>query len=477
MKTTNYLKKAGFTALALSFCSLTIVSCKKDKDGESEKGDKEIAEIKPQDFPSDLGIEGFNFPEDSTTIYTWLNKQDTVSITKHAWGIWAGLTAKTGQMYGEDSLYVFETWLGVKELADLSAAGKKDGGCTPIKKERTQLNIPRQFIHAQFLKDKDSVKAELTSDVFETVSYNPQAACHATKNLIFNQSELDKYKVKEGIGTIPGFPADAITTKPTYYAGKPDENGLIRVPVWPGTPNPAKVFGYKMWNTYVYADTKNRQPKNKVLVPVTSKTPTKEEIEKATCNVSDFINYKLDNKAAVYLNLHEDKGSTNFKAGDIVLLVAMHVGTKEISNWTWQTYFWSSNQNAPLFPSSSFEAGLMPAQVKGAAKHYAVSSAYAMVWPNQPINGGTNTNVKPIIAFNPYLEAGLTGVNLPNKLNPSYKYGVQTNCMACHAVATAQGNISYTTDQYISMDDKTLFTNQVQLDFAWSIQGNINPKK
>ncbi len=156
----------------------------------------------------------------------------------------------------------------------------------------------------------------------------------------------------------------------------------------------------------------------------------------------------------------------------------MHVGTKEISNWTWQTYFWSYNQNNPFAPSSKFEANLRPSQIKGAPAHYAVTTAYTMVWPNQPINGGTNEGVKPVISFNPYLEAGF-GPNvfsLPNKMMPSYQYGVQTNCMSCHALATASSSIGYTTDQYISMND-TMFINQVQLDFAWSIQGNINSDK
>jgi len=102
-----------------------------------------------------------------------------------------------------------------------------------------------------------------------------------------------------------------------------------------------------------------------------------------------------------------------------------------------------------------------------------------MVWPNQPINGGTNTGVSTIISFNPYLEAGFgpSVFTTKNELDSNLQYGVQTNCMSCHALATASGNIGYTTDQYISMNDKKLFLNQVQLDFAWSIQSNINTQK
>jgi hypothetical protein len=455
------------------------ISCQKEKPKDNTAL---IAQgIIPQEFPTDLGIENFQFPEDSTTIYTWLNNRDTTSITKHAWGIWAGLTAKSDQIYQGDTLLVYETWLGVKEIAEMSGSNNKDGGCTTVKKDRTSLSIPQQFLHAQLLSNgKELLKATTEgAQIFETVSYDPSSACYATKNLIFNQSELNKYKVKDGIGRIPSFPNTAITTKPTYYTAKPNASGMIQVPVWPGTPNPAKTFGHETWNHYVYVDINNKQTKNKVLVPVSTANPTTDEISKATCNLEDFIHYKLDQDAATYLNAHQDKGSADFVAGDYVLLVGMHVGTKEISNWTWQTYYWAYNPTEPFLPSSSYAASLRPQQIKGAAAHYAVSAAYAMVWPNQPINGGTNKNVSTIISFNPYLEAGFgpTVFKTKNELDSNLQYGVQTNCMSCHALATASGKISYTTDQYISMDDKKFFQNDVQLDFAWSIQSNINTKK
>lgn len=471
-------KRTTYVVLLLSIMTLSI-SCQKEKPKEEVPT---IAQgIIPQEFPSNLGIENFNFPEDSTTIYTWLNNRDTTSITKHAWGIWAGLTAKSDQIYKGDTLLVYETWLGVKEIADMSGSNNKEGGCTTVKNNRTQLSIPQQFVHAQLLTNGKGLLEATTegAQIFETVSYDPSSACYATKNLIFNQSVLNQYNVKDGIGKIPSFPNTGITTKPTYYTAKPDASGLIKVPVWPGTPNPAKTFGHKIWNTFVYVDIANKQTKNKSLTPVTSDNPTSEEIAKATCNIDDFIHYKLDKDAATYLNLHQDKGSSDFVEGDYVLLVGMHVGTKEISNWTWQTYYWAYNPAEPFLPSSSYAASLRPQQIKGAAAHYAVSSAYAMVWPNQPINGGTNTGVSTIISFNPYLEAGFgpSVFTTKNELDSNLQYGVQTNCMSCHALATASGNIGYTTDQYISMNDKKLFLNQVQLDFAWSIQSNINTQK
>jgi len=432
--------------------------------------------IKSENFPTDLGISGFNFPEDSTKIYEWLENQDTTSIVNHAWGIWAGLTQPTKQKYNGQKLLVFETWMGVQELAAMSAQGQVSSSIE--RSNRTQLSIPRQFVHGRLFAGQ---KIDTSFTVLETVSYDPSAAHFATSNKLFNQSELKKYLVNDGIGAVPEFPNTSITTKPTYYAGVPSKNGLIRVPVWV-SPNPAKAYRYNEWQQWVYADVNNKQEPNKKLVPVTTSNPTEEQIKDATCNVDDFINYKIDRIGADYLNNHQDVGTTpsrQFIEGDYVLLVAMHATTKEFKNWTWQTYFWCPDPFNPPSPSSKFEAGLRPKELKGAASHYAVSTAYAMVWPNQPVSGGSDNNARPILAFNPYLEGGFGPkvFSLPNKFRPVFVYGMQSNCMSCHALSTMSGKNGYTTNQYIDMMDTSLFKNDVKLDFTWSIQGNLNSDK
>jgi hypothetical protein len=434
---------------------IVLYSCKKDK------------KITPVQFP-DVAIKNFKFPEDSTTINKWLSKQDTAQIISHAWGIWAGLTEPTNQKYNGQTLLVFETWLGIQEIANSSNNNTS-------KINRTALNVPKQFIHGAL---KDPQVIDTTFQVLETVSYDPWAANFAISNQLLTSSKLRSYAVTDGIGSIPDFPNASIVTKPTYYTGIPDKNSLIRVPVWV-SPVPAKAFRSSDWKTWVYADINNRQKPNKILVPVTSSNPSKKEIENATCNLNEFINYKLDEEGAEYLNLHEDFNSTTYKDGDYVLLVAMHVATKEIKNWTWQTYFWCPDPKNPPSPSSKFAADLKPKELKGAASHYAVSVAYAMVWPNQPITGGSDKNTRPIISFNPYLEGGFGPkvFNYPNTYKPEFIYGMQTNCMSCHALATYKGTAGYTTDQYIDMKNLKLFKNDIQLDFLWSIQGNMDTLK
>jgi hypothetical protein len=146
-------------------------------------------------------------------------------------------------------------------------------------------------------------------------------------------------------------------------------------------------------------------------------------------------------------------------AGDYAVLAAMHVTTKEIVNWTWQTFWWMGGKNPPNnFPGSN--AGLT-ANVKGPWRNYATCVAYSMVVPFNDPKG------KPVVCFNPFLE---TSPNIPD--------GINSNCMSCHGTARWPGNnnggypATYLPNGYISFNDPKWFATQTRTDFAWAIPGN-----
>ncbi|MDG1332598.1 MAG: hypothetical protein P8P74_09730 [Crocinitomicaceae bacterium] len=449
---------------------LTLQSCV-----ENDETDSIEITVEPQELPATIaGNADFKFPEQQSTILGWLEDRDTVKITKHAWGIWQGLTSKSNQVYNEDTLLVYQTWLGATDIKQACADGDSTAGCTAGKSSLEMLESPRQQHHTFGTNVGENV--DLDDNLFVTVSYDPNAACYATKNMIMNQSTIDsKMNNSGGIGRIDPFPNSAVTIKPTYYLGKVSDK-YIQIPAWKGPPsNLEQEYDTPQWGSFVYADVTNSQPTGKIAVPTSdsSDTPPTSSI----VNIDEFIHYALDEEAAAFMNKQQGAGSV--EAGDLAILVAMHVGTKEISNWTWQTFFWTTDPSTPDFPSSTWEAGLKPTNLTGAAGHYAVSTAYAMVWPNQPVEGGTNEGVTPIIGYNPYLEPGLSKFNNYNRLDSTYQYGMQSNCMSCHAQAALNrdsGFFGYTGDQYIDMSD-TMFNGWVQLDFAWSIHGSINKDK
>jgi hypothetical protein len=431
---------------------------------------------------SKIVISGFlmaGFPEDSTNIYAWLSARDTTSITKHAWGIWAGLTSNSNQIYNlTDTLLVYETWFGISDIASQCANQDTLGGCNNTKSTREQLHYPHQLTHS--FGSSVAPVVDTIPNFYVSVSYDPNASCFATKNLLLNQTTITKKLVRGGIGKIEPFPNSSITIKPTYYIGKVSD-GLIQIPVWPGPPeNLGQIYPQSLWNSFIYVDVKHHHAPGKIAGPADS-TQTS-SLDSSIVNLNEFIYYPLDSAAAAYINAQqENQAGVTVVAGDLAILVCMHVGTKEISNWTWQTFFWTTNPTSPLFPSSSWQATLRPSQLHGAAAHYAVATAYTMVWPNQPITGGTNKNAKPIFAYNPYLEPGLSPAPFGNvnKLNSKFQFGMQTNCMSCHAFATSNGSnnsLNYSADQYVDMAD-TIFVDWVQLDFAWSIQQNLNSQK
>ncbi|MBS1511884.1 MAG: hypothetical protein JST86_13640 [Bacteroidetes bacterium] len=492
-------KKLPLVIVLLAVCIIVAVQCNdndQSKTTDNKNTDAKSGIITPKALP--VTVPGFHFPEDSNAIYSWMNNKqfpnnyDSASVYAHAWGVWAGLTASSGEVYQGDTLRIFETWLGISEIQDLINAGNTQGGCTATKTQRTMLERPKQFGHGPTGILKHALMAKRYNDTIDvnpgfwvTVSYDPDAACYATTNSILKQSVINKYAVENGVGNIPAFPQKAITIKPTYLVGSATDS-LIQIPAWSGPKDTA--YAANLWPTVVYADVKNRQAPNKQLVPAAANDHDPAHIAAATCNLSDFINFKVDAKMAAYMNQEDStqglSGQGKAVAGQIAILVAMHVTTKEISNWTWQTYYWTPDPMHPDKPSSDLAASIMPAALKGTvAGHYAVVSSYAMVIPNQPLTGGTNKGVTPIYGYNPYLESGFdtsfAGGNLvfPNKLNPKFYFGDQTNCMSCHTLATPTSlttrsgvsNDLYTTVQYISNTDP-YFVNKIRLDFAWSIQ-------
>jgi hypothetical protein len=462
-----------FTLLTMVVIVMVTTQCSNHGAGKTAFTDTVIT---PVDLP--IVVPGFKFPEDTSTIYSWISpKYDSTRVFNHAWGLWAGLTAQSGETFQGDSLLVYQTWLGIGDLQTIINKGLGLQGIK-TKTSRTILSFPKQ------VKDANEAAAKLQklglikgaidtlgTPAWTAVSYNPASAAHVIKYQLLKKSVLNSYLVKNRIGSIPAFPINGINIKPVYFIGHKHDT-LMRVDVWPGPPNPPSGYAPDAWHTYVYADPKNSQKPGKSLVPVTTQNPNAKQIADATCNLNDFINFKLDTGMAAYINKQQGPVQrVAAQTGDIAILVAMHATTREIHNWTWQSYYWVPDPDNPVDPSSKLAASLRPSQLKGAAAHYAAVTTYAEVLPLQPINGGTNTGVTPVIGYNPYLEAVFvpSTFGIPNALNAGYQYGVQTNCMSCHAMATIDPNAPYSTDQYISMNNP-IFINTVQLDFAWSIK-------
>jgi hypothetical protein len=133
------------------------------------------------------------------------------------------------------------------------------------------------------------------------------------------------------------------------------------------------------------------------------------------------------------------------RAGDHLVLLAMHLTTREIPDWIWTTYWWHDRPDAGPFAADR------PAAVAGAWRNYLMDVAYSAATPAE-------ADGAPNIVFNPYLE--------------TFANGTRSNCMACHqgAVWTAFGAAPFlpVTRGPRGADDPR-FAGATRLDFMWSI--------
>ncbi len=134
----------------------------------------------------------------------------------------------------------------------------------------------------------------------------------------------------------------------------------------------------------------------------------------------------------------------------------MHVNTKELDRWTWQTFYWQGNSSQEVtFPGMLADA---PVTLKAPWNSYAMCTAYDQIF-----------NGKQVVCFNPYLET-----------SPGIPDGINSNCVSCHGMARAGStNISspypptYTNHDLfpipVQFDDPLLFGGLTKMDFSWAV--------
>jgi hypothetical protein len=134
--------------------------------------------------------------------------------------------------------------------------------------------------------------------------------------------------------------------------------------------------------------------------------------------------------------------------GDYLILVGMHVATKEIPNWVWATFWWHDHPEAGPFAANR------PDSVRDPWRNYLMNVSYDMNEPRE-FDGSPHVN------FNPYLEAQMVG-------------GTKSNCMTCHRLAASPLIPMSTKPGAISVSD-TRFDDKIKLGFLWSLTNRNDP--
>ncbi|HEY1765654.1 MAG TPA: hypothetical protein VGF85_12080 [Opitutaceae bacterium] len=442
--------------------------------------------VRPVPLP-DPRVPGFQFPESEATVLGWVyqlgngSPSDAAtafeSMHVHAWGLWTALSLPTSQIDNGERLRVFETWFTPQELSS---------GPNP-----TTLALSRNAIRSrsallrfnQFQHGTETVEPVASTDgseaVFGYVKFDPTAADHINSQQLLSTATLNQLMIG-GAQQIPPFPSTALTLKSAFEvvtARSLIGKRYYRLNVWTGPPKTPQAWPPTAWPGVVWIDVLNGG-RGRGAIDFRASLDATSRTDATTYPVSSMINHRLSALEAMQYN--SINPGANAAAGNYAVLVAMHVAGREITRWTWQTFWWTPTPDDPQVPSSQAIAGLRPAQLTGAARNYAMSLAYDMTIPGQPNVGGQNAGMM-IYAYNPYLEARFGSADLPNSLATfaadgtiaRNNVGVNCNCMSCHIRANYNPALlnsapKYSGARYTSLSDLQ-FTGTLQVDLLWSL--------
>jgi hypothetical protein len=432
-------------------------------------------------------VAGFHFPESEATVLGWVYQMGNgapadaatafENIHLHAWGLWTAVTLETAQVDNGQPLRVFETWFTPQELENgPSLASAAQPVSAP--RARSVLRQFNQFQHGSEIRER-LTPSDGAETVFGYVKFDPTATAHIMTEQLLSTAALNQL-MQGGTQQITPFPSSALTLKSAFQVMTAQtlvSGRYYRLNVWTGPPATPQAWGPAQWPGVVWIDVLGGGG-GSGQVDLLASTDGSSRTDATTYPVSSLINHRLSALEASQFNV--EAPGANAAAGDYAILVAMHVAGREITRWTWQTFWWTPTPDDPQVPSSQAVAGLRPAQLTGAARNYAMSVAYDMTIPGQPNVGGQNAG-SAIYAYNPYLEARFGPANLPNSLagyGPDGKpannnVGVNCNCMSCHIRANYNPALlgsapKYAGARYTSLNDLQ-FTGTLQVDLLWSL--------
>jgi hypothetical protein len=423
--------------------------------------------------PEPIALPSSQFPTPSAQLDALILAGDTVALRQHAWTLWEGLTADSTQRFAGKVLPIWQTWLSEQEafspavatlalgrepriLLPLARPSQFQHGAASAARPLNRVSGPSPSLLAAVKMSPDA--ANFIAQPHETPANSGRSYLYTRQadfvslNAAFDQQQAPIINRK-----IIDFPAAATDLKIVFMPVKAT-GGPSGIPIWAGA-NASSSPSFPTpdtWTTCVAVDPTNS------MSGTASVDCNGTQVQAQVVPLNAFYWVQLDAAQTSAINsLSNLTGPAALSAGDYQVLVAMHVTTKEIANWTWATFWWQNGLDPPnAFPGS---VANMPdaTHIKGPWRSYAMCVADAPVTPS------TDPNGRPIVCFNPYLETGqLDGLN--------------SNCMSCHArarmpIAGTDPNFypaTYLPNGWFDLADPNVFGGFTKTDFVWAMQNS-----
>lgn len=396
-------------------------------------------------------------------------KEAARKMREHAWDLFQGLT---------DGGPIWETWYTKCDVhldKCNSATGAQQSGArkmlrsfeVPMQSIQTlidlQLDGPQQTSGALKSKSFSDILRGLAIDFrahpqFASVLFNQEAAGHILGNCLYPRTADANGETAKNcppLPTAPGgiapFDRGAVVLKIVWGRMIVDKNLVGHLWAW----DPQVWNQIQKPNDDIYGFYK---PSVKIAVDSKMACENRDYQDDENVPISCFEAFRLeqpdiDALRAYPRNLAIIENSA-VVPGNYLVLVGVHITTKEIPDWVWATFWWSNHG-----VSDSRAAG-RPKRIDPKWSHFLMDTTLSGMTPFEKDGG-------PKICFNPFLETAITN-------------GAVSNCMQCHGKAAF--NPKSKIDAYdfgiLGRDGRTLASGNdgVHTDLIWSIANGQNPR-
>jgi len=346
-------------------------------------------------------------------------------IRRHAWGLYDYLVRET-----PDPLWL--TWLTKSAALSPAAAGNcAPGGParhkTLAKTDRARLLGDLKFAEQVLVDPRGAQKGNLIEpDQLASVYFNDTVAnylatvagasdpCHPSLiNELTRQVTTSSPMNGMPPRMSPEFPVESIVIKAIWMvvpnADTSSHNVVSNIQMWdPSTmqPDPTQYDPVKLWKSTISIDLKKSKQCDR----------TRDYGDQEAVPLGCFYHIQPTSQewATILRRLQVIRPVGEGPLGpNALVLVGFHVMTREIRDWTWQTYYWSKR----AFTGDVLQHDDTNWGNRGDPRwsHYVMDTALSATLPLESDGG-------PKKCFNPYLEASRTK-------------GAISNCIGCHQYA------------------------------------------
>lgn len=493
--------KAFAASLAVAASGIALAACSShgDKPALAAAGD---FCTNPAAMPA-----GFGYPQSEATLAQWTSERNEAAARAHGWGLFAALQT------GADGGWVWQSWCTATQAFTAPENGGVGSGSTarsPGHGERPMrtfklangltsgpepINFPDAPVYAipapvaqkyqtsgcilppsatsPIPTLKSGPRFQNNGDVMVAgVVYNNDAYQSIRNNNLFSAAKLQSLRPgPDQTAQMAQMPEGSVVLKPMLWPVS--ANGFVALPVWDDLKSDHGVYsGFEIQSQWSRAVAVTATASDLASVAVSYLTkPGVTYLGKPlgpisyakaqVVNVDKFYNFRPDvasldvcDQALLDASAYYAYGRM-FEQGDYLVLVAMHIMTKEQPSWTFQSAWWSDRPDSG--PYAADRPSLPGA--KGPWQHYLMTSTYG--WSEQP--GGSTWPV----AYNPYIELAAD-------------HPIRTNCQNCHSRAAwpndGSGYLANKGPGALDMfeyQNNPIFNGLIGVNSLWSISDRV----